>query len=60
MLTEVLEYGYEGLIKAAKQNFNNFPNSHLVFYSLLLFEAFFKMVFNMHPNALPLFNLQWR
>lgn len=57
MLTEVLEYGYEGLIKAAKQNFNTFLNGPLVFYSLsLLFECFLK-VFNLHPNAVPLFNL---
>lgn len=33
MLTEVLEYGYEGLIKAAKQNFNTFLNASLVFSS---------------------------
>lgn len=56
MLTEVLEYGYEGLIKAAKQNFNTLLNAPLVFYSLSLFECFLK-VFNLHPNAVPLFNL---
>lgn len=56
MLTEVLECGYEGLIKAAKQNFNTFLNGPLVFFSLSLFECFLK-VFNLHPNALPLFNL---
>lgn len=55
MLTEV-EYGYEGLIKAAKQNFNTFLNSPLVFYFLSLFKCFLK-VFNLHPNAVPLFNL---
>lgn len=56
MLTEVLEYGYEGLIKAAKQNFNTSLNSPLVFCSLSLFECILK-VFNLHPNAVPLFNL---
>lgn len=56
VLTEVLEYGYEGLIKAAKQNFNTFLNAPLVSYSLSLFECFLK-VFNLHPNVVPLFNL---
>lgn len=56
MLTKVLEYGYEGLIKAVNQNFNTFLNAPLVFYSLSLFEYFLK-VFNLHPNAVPLFNL---
>lgn len=56
MVTEVLEYGYEGIIKAAKQNFNTFLNAPLVFYSLSLFECFLK-VFNLNPNAVPLFNL---
>lgn len=31
MLTEVLEYGYEGLIKAAKQNFQYFAKCPLGF-----------------------------
>lgn len=55
VLTEVLQYGYEGLIKAAKQNFNTFLNAPLVFCSPSLFECFLK-VFNLHPNAVPLFN----
>lgn len=42
VLTEVLEYGYEALIKAAKQNFNTFLNAPLVFYPLSLFECFFE------------------
>lgn len=56
MLTEVLENGFEGLIKAANQNFNTFLNAPLVFFSLSLFECLSK-VFNLHPNAVPLFNL---
>lgn len=57
MLTRVPECGYEGLMKAVKQNFNTFPNGPLVFpLSLSLLECFLK-VFNLHPNAVPLFNL---
>lgn len=56
VLTEVLQNGCEGLIKAANQNFNTFLNAPLVFFSLSLFDCFWK-VFNLHPNAVPLFNL---
>lgn len=54
MLTEDPEYGYEGLIKAAKQNFNTSLNGPSVFFpSPSSFQRLFSffMAFNLHPDA---------
>lgn len=42
--------------KGSQAKLQYFAKCPLVFYSLSLFECFLK-VFNLHPNAVPLFNL---